>query len=88
LGGGAGPGAFLKNLRMPSFLVNCRSLSSSEGADDKSDDRSDESDILVVVVVDGGAEVVREKVTTLGVEQAGLASIYRLECGDEDNSLV
>jgi hypothetical protein len=35
-------GTFEKNLRIPSFFFNCRSISSSDGADDK----SEESDIF------------------------------------------
>jgi len=35
-------GTLEKNLRMPSFFFNCRSISSSDGADD----RSEESDIF------------------------------------------
>ena len=31
-------GALEKNLRIPSFFFNCRSLSSSEGADDSSEE--------------------------------------------------
>jgi len=40
-------GTLEKNLRMPSFFFNCRSISSSDGADE----RSEESDIFEVVVV-------------------------------------
>jgi hypothetical protein len=44
LGAAPGLGAFEKNLRIPSFLVNCRSLSSSEGTEESADDSL--SDIL------------------------------------------
>lgn len=43
----------LKNLRMPSFFSNFRSVSSSEGTDESMEERSEESDIVVVADVLG-----------------------------------
>jgi hypothetical protein len=42
-----GGGTFVKNLRMPSFLVNCRLVSSSDGTEESSEDSSE----LMLVVV-------------------------------------
>ena len=36
-----GGGTFVKNLRMPSFLVNCRLVSSSDGTEESSEDSSE-----------------------------------------------
>jgi hypothetical protein len=47
-----GGGTFAKNLRMPSFLVNCRLVSSSDGTEESSEDSSEL--MLVVGVVVGG----------------------------------
>ena len=55
---GVGLGAaFEKNLRIPSFCVNSRSCSTSEGAEDK----SEESDILVGCCLDLGCRRLGEK---------------------------
>lgn len=51
-GAADGAGAFEKNLRIPFFLVNLRSVSMSEGTSDSSDDSSEL--ILAVVVFEGG----------------------------------
>lgn len=50
---GALRGALEKNLRIPSFLANCRFVSSSDGTSLRTEESSEESsaDILVVVVV-------------------------------------
>jgi hypothetical protein len=48
----AGGGALGKNFNIPSFLVNWRLLSSSEGTEDSSEESSEL--ILVVVLVEGG----------------------------------
>jgi len=50
LGAAAGRGAFEKNLRIPSFFVNWRSVSSSEGTEDSSEDSSE---LILLVFVDG-----------------------------------
>lgn len=46
-----GRGAFEKNLRMPSFLVNWRSFSTSDGTEESSEDSSPE--LIVGVGVRG-----------------------------------
>lgn len=74
LGAVPGCGAFEKNLRIPSFFFNCRSVSTSEGTSD----RSEESAELMVVVL---LYEVGFRVVHLGMKSEGL---YRQRVGDED----
>lgn len=47
-------GALEKNLRIPSFLVNCRSVSTSDGTSDSSEESSE----LMLVVVEFVVEII------------------------------
>jgi len=46
-----GAGTFEKNLRMPSFLVNWRSVSSSDGTEESSEDSSELMLVVGLLVV-------------------------------------